>query len=164
MDLCASEWIGTCLNKIKWIWTRPWEVLGIWANLCEPAWGWANLFEIASIWASQSKSEWDWVDLGENNEWIWTNLNATEWIRVSMSDTITSIWDWVSLYASAARHQARQAKPHPPHQSPIQLWLGLSVLFCKPPGLGNPDFVCVASCGDPANSPSMVLRQQSHFN
>ena len=31
------------------------------------------------------------------------------------------------MNASGARQQARQAKPHPSHQSPIQLWLGLSV-------------------------------------
>ena len=48
------------------------------------------------------------------SEQIWMNL-------------IESDWDWVSLDASDARHQARQAKPHPSHQSPIQPWLGLSV-------------------------------------
>ena len=50
------------------------------------------------------------------SEQIWMNLNESD-------------WDWVGLYASDARHQARQAKPHPSHQSPIQLWLGLSVYF-----------------------------------
>ena len=33
----------------------------------------------------------------------------------------------MSLRASDARHQARQANPYPSHQSPSQLWLGLLV-------------------------------------
>ena len=65
------------------------------------------------------------MDLGET-EGIWVGMNGSEqiWMNLSESD-----WDCVSLYASDARHQARQAKPHPSHQSPIQLWLGLSVLI-----------------------------------
>ena len=119
----ASEWIGTCLNDIKCIWMRLWEILWIWANLREPAWGWANLCEIARIWVSQSKSEWDWVDLGETNEWIWTNLNETEWIWASISDTITSIWVWVRLSESVrvrckTPSKTSETPPFPPISYP----------------------------------------------
>ena len=48
--------------------------------------------------------------------------------RVKLGPSLAYECEWLSeLNTSGARQQARQAKPHPSHQSPIQLWLGLSV-------------------------------------
>ena len=49
---------------------------------------------------------------------------------------------------SGARHQARQANPHPSLQTPIQLWLGLSVCGLQQP-FGKS---FLHACAPPANN------------
>ena len=78
-------------------------------QVCETAW----------IWMRLSKSEWDF-NLSEIG-WIRVRLSECEWDRANLKK---SEWNWVSVWGS----DARQANPHPSHQSPIQLQLGLSVV------------------------------------